>query len=166
MGESNGNRQTRQNQPLQEAGNERNGKKIKEIEDIISAYDFMKVEGLSEIEFDANNIKFHIKRKVDSIIPRSHPVVVEHEQEKEEISDAASIKSPLSGTFYCSPKHGEPPFVNVGDVVEEGKTLCIIEAMKIMNEIKADFSCKIIKILAVNKKSISSGEVLFLVKPV
>ena len=129
----------------------------------------MKAEGLSEIEFDSDNTKYHIKRQsgIPVQIVRQHIAQEEIEKEiEEEILDTISVKSPLSGTFYCSPKHGSPPYVNVGDVVQEGESLCIVEAMKVMNEIKADAKCKIIKVLAVNGKPVSSGEALFLVKAV
>jgi len=119
----------------------------------------MKAEGLSELEFDSDDTKIHIKRKNEK------PLFSEkHTQKKEETCEAESIKSPLSGTFYASSKHGMPPFVNVGDTVDEGTTLCIIEAMKVMNEIKADANYKILKILATTGKPVSAGEVLFLVK--
>lgn len=169
MGEGNGNRQAGQNQSLPKAGNERNGKKVKEIEEILSAYDFMKKEGLLEIEYVSDNAKFKIKRK-SVCIPASTFFIKEKKKEEEKkeevIRDAISIKTPLSGTFYASPKHGAPPYVNVGDTIEEGKTVCIVEAMKVMNEIKTDAKYKILKVLAVNAKSVSTGEVLFLVKPV
>lgn len=120
----------------------------------------MKAEELSEIEFDSDDTKIHIKRKSEKPL-----FSVKHVQKKEEeIYKAESIKSPLSGTFYAAGKHGMPPFVNVGDTVNEGATLCIIEAMKVMNEIKADANYKILKILATTGKPISAGEVLFLAK--
>ncbi|MFH0947949.1 MAG: biotin/lipoyl-containing protein [Elusimicrobiota bacterium] len=122
----------------------------------------MKVEGLSELEFDSSGIKILIRRKTD----KSHFAVKREplSEKEDEFCNTESIKSPLSGTFYAASKHGMPPFVNDGDTVEEGTTLCIIEAMKVMNEIKADVKYKILKILAVNGKSVSAGEVLFLVK--
>ncbi|MBN1384115.1 MAG: acetyl-CoA carboxylase, biotin carboxyl carrier protein [Elusimicrobia bacterium] len=168
MGKSNGHRQAGQDQPLEKTGSERDGKKVTkpsgEINEVLSAYDFMKEEELSEIGFDAANAKIHIKRKTDTItIPSIKHV--KHEPKEELFSDATSINSPLSGVFYSSPKPGEPPFVVTGDSVIAGQTICIIEAMKVMNEIKADSNYKIIKILAVNGKAVSSGEALFLVKP-
>lgn len=128
--------------------------------EILNAFEFMKAEGLSEIEFDSDDTKICIKRKTE----KPH-FPVEHVQKKEEaFLEAESIKSVLSGTFYATSKHGMPPFVNVGDTVEQGATLCIIEAMKVMNEIKADAKYKILKILATNGKPVSVGEVLFLAK--
>lgn len=121
----------------------------------------MKEEELSEIGFDSADTKIHIKRKTDA------PAVfsVKHEPKEDLLADAISIRSPLSGIFHSSPKPGQPPFVVIGDTVTEGQTLCIIEAMKVMNELKSDSAGTIIKILAVNGKSVSGGEALFLVKP-
>ena len=142
---------------------------IKEIPEILTAFEFMKAEGISEIEFDSDDTKIHIKRKSDrreSLWDEKPLFSVKHVQKKEEeiYKAAESIKSPLSGTFYATSKHGMPPFVNVGDTVEKGATLCIIEAMKVMNEIKADAKYKILKILAATGKPVSAGEVLFLAK--
>lgn len=122
----------------------------------------MKAEGLAELEFDSDIDKIRIKRKTDEadFAPRQ----VQKAEKEAEIVEADSIKSPLSGTFYAASKHGMPPYVSVGDTVDEGTTLCIVEAMKVMNEIKADAKYKIIKILATNAKPVSSGEALFLVK--
>ncbi|MBI5574520.1 MAG: acetyl-CoA carboxylase, biotin carboxyl carrier protein [Elusimicrobia bacterium] len=179
MGEGNGNRQAGQNQPLEKTGNARNGKKInpirneqlpgsngvKEIPEILTAFEFMKAEGLSELEFDSDDTKIHIKRKSEKPLFSVKQVQKKEEEiYKAEMLAVASIKSPLSGTFYSASKHGMSPFVNVGDTVDEGATLCIIEAMKVMNEIKADANYKILKILATTGKPVSAGEVLFLAK--
>ena len=119
-------------------------------------------EGLTEIEFAAGNAKFVIRRK--SELKPCPPVCSESKQE-EVLGDTLSITSPLSGVFYASQKPGMPPFAKNGDMVNKGDTFCIIEAMKVMNEIKFDAKYKIIKIFAVNGKPVSAGEVLCLVKP-
>lgn len=75
------------------------------------------------------------------------------------------IKSPIVGTFYEAPAPGAAPFVNVGDVIQPGKVLCIIESMKLMNEIEAEVSGTIVKRLVANGQPVEYGEVLFLVKP-
>jgi len=71
------------------------------------------------------------------------------------------IKSPMVGTFYRAPSPTSPPFVNAGDVIKEGQTLCIIEAMKLMNEVKAEQAGKIVKILAENGHPVEFDQVLF-----
>ncbi|GMH20560.1 hypothetical protein Nepgr_022401 [Nepenthes gracilis] len=75
------------------------------------------------------------------------------------------LKCPMAGTFYRSPGPGEPPFVKVGDKVQKGQPLCIIEAMKLMNEIEADQSGTIVDILVEDGKSVSIDTPLFLIQP-
>ncbi|MFN3813715.1 MAG: acetyl-CoA carboxylase biotin carboxyl carrier protein [Aquificaceae bacterium] len=101
-----------------------------------------KVEPLREIK--------HIE-----IMPTSEPV---SEEEKLHV-----IKSPLVGTFYRSPSPGAPPFVEVGDVVSPGQVLCIIEALKVMNEIESDVRGKIIRVLVENGQTVEYGQPLFLI---
>ncbi|MFH1540306.1 MAG: biotin/lipoyl-containing protein [Elusimicrobiota bacterium] len=187
MGEGNRDRQTGSNQPLEEASSSRNGKiivepvrdntlhcdtlnNIKEIEGILSAFEFMKTEGLSEIEFSLDGTKVLIKRKIETPSFLIEPI--KREQKKDEFREVErepckkdeSIKSPLPGIFYASSKPNFPAFVNVGDTVDEGATLCIIEAMKTMNEIKADKKYKILKVLIANGKPVAADAVLFFVK--
>lgn len=71
------------------------------------------------------------------------------------------ITSPLAGVFYRAPSPGAPPFVQEGDTVSPGQTLCIVEAMKLMNEITAEVPCRIVKILAENGKVVEPGQELF-----
>ncbi|MFN3362307.1 MAG: acetyl-CoA carboxylase biotin carboxyl carrier protein, partial [Pseudanabaenaceae cyanobacterium] len=70
------------------------------------------------------------------------------------------VVSPMVGTFYRSPAPGEPPFVEVGEMVKKGQTLCIIEAMKLMNEIEAEVAGRIAEILVENAQPIEFGQVL------
>ena len=75
------------------------------------------------------------------------------------------VKSPIVGTFYEAPSPGTPPFVQVGDTVREGQVLCIIEAMKLMNEIEADVAGEIVKKLVANGQPIEYGQELFVIRP-
>ena len=75
------------------------------------------------------------------------------------------IISPIVGTFYGSPKPESPQFVSVGSKVKKGDPLCIIEAMKLMNEIDAEFDCEIVEICAKNEQLVEFGNILFKVKP-
>lgn len=75
-----------------------------------------------------------------------------------------TIKSPMIGTFYRSPKPGEPPFVNVGDSISAGQHICIIEAMKLFNEIESEVSGKIVKVLADDASPVEYDQPLFLVE--
>ncbi len=76
------------------------------------------------------------------------------------------VKSPIVGTFYEAPSPGAAAFVAEGDTVRAGQTLCIVEAMKIMNEIEAEFDCVIKKRVAMNGKPVEFGETIFVVEPI
>jgi acetyl-CoA carboxylase biotin carboxyl carrier protein len=75
------------------------------------------------------------------------------------------VKSPIVGTFYEAPSPGAPPFVKPGDSVEVGQVLCIVEAMKLLNEIESDVAGEIVKKLAVNGQPIEYGQELFVIRP-
>jgi len=75
-----------------------------------------------------------------------------------------TINSPIVGTFYRSPAPDAAPYVEVGQVVEKGQVLCIVEAMKLMNEIEAEFRCKIVKISKENAQATEFGDPLFVVE--
>jgi acetyl-CoA carboxylase biotin carboxyl carrier protein len=74
------------------------------------------------------------------------------------------VKSPIVGTFYESPAPGAPPFIKIGDIVKAGQVLCIIEAMKLMNEIESDASGEIVKMIAANGKPVEYGQPLFAIR--
>ena len=79
------------------------------------------------------------------------------------IKNNITIKAPLVGTFYLSPKPDEPPYVKEGDMIEEGQTICIIEAMKIFNEIESEHTGKIIKIFPQNMSPVEYDQDLFII---
>lgn len=81
-------------------------------------------------------------------------------------SDLIAINSPMVGTFYRSPAPEEDPFVGVGDRISTGQTVCIIEAMKLMNELEAEVSGEIVEILVENSQPVEFGQTLMLVRPV
>lgn len=76
------------------------------------------------------------------------------------------VTSPIVGTFYAAPSPESDAYVKVGDVVEAGETLCIVEAMKLMNEIEAEYKCKIVEIVKANAEPVEYGDVLFIVEKV
>jgi acetyl-CoA carboxylase biotin carboxyl carrier protein len=76
------------------------------------------------------------------------------------------VSSPIVGTFYRAPNPDADPYVKVGEFVEQGQTLCIVEAMKLMNEIEADISGTVVKVLPENAQPVEYGESLFMVRPV
>jgi acetyl-CoA carboxylase biotin carboxyl carrier protein len=75
------------------------------------------------------------------------------------------VKSPIVGTFYESPSPGSPPFVRPGDEVEAGSVLCIVEAMKLMNEIESDVAGNVVKQLVTNGQPVEYGQPLFAIRP-
>ncbi len=82
----------------------------------------------------------------------------------EEYTDAAIVTSPMVGVFYCAPAENAEPFVKPGDTVKKGDVLCIIESMKLMNEIVAEQDCTILEVCVSNKQAVDFGHTLFKIK--
>ena len=148
---------------------------VKEIKEMI---DLMNENNLTELEIEKNGTKIKLRRQTtahaegESLI--QGPVIVERQtvtKEKESgqksvvSSKHIQIKSPMIGTFYRAPSPDSPPFVDTGDELEVGQVVCIIEAMKLMNEIKSDIKGKVIEILAENGQAVEFGQPLFLLEP-
>ena len=83
----------------------------------------------------------------------------------EKARDEALVRAPIVGTFYAAPSPDAAPFVAVGDRVEAGQTLCIIEAMKLMNEIESEVSGEIVEICVENAQPVQFGQTLFKIRP-
>lgn len=141
---------------------------------VTSLYELMKSEKLEELEVKDKDLYIYLKRK--SKTPRHTgtayhapaPSAQETSAAKAEGAPAATagetVKSPITGVFYRAPSPALPSFVKEGDIVGAGKTLCIVEAMKVMNEVKSDSGMKILKILVENGKPVVSGQELFLIE--
>jgi acetyl-CoA carboxylase biotin carboxyl carrier protein len=100
--------------------------------------------------------------------PAAHSVVPPAETPAAPVDEEAGlhiVKSPIVGTFYESPSPGSPPFVKPGDMVEVGQVLCIVEAMKLMNEIESDAAGEIVKRFATGGQPVEYGQKLYAVKP-
>lgn len=95
--------------------------------------------------------------------PAEQRVTENKSEDKTEEKNYHVVKSPMIGTFYRSPSPDKPPFVNIGDTVEIGQPLCIIEAMKLFNEIESDVKGKIVKILVENATPVEYDQPLFLI---
>ena len=108
-------------------------------------------------------VKISAEEKTPSI-DKTKDIIIKNDDNIEEDSNTVKVFSPLVGTFYLSPKPGSPPFVNEGDSVEIGQTLCIIEAMKIFNEIESEFNGKIIKILVEDGTPVEYDQPLMIIK--
>jgi acetyl-CoA carboxylase biotin carboxyl carrier protein len=134
-----------------------------------SLYEIMRDEKIQELEINSKDYSICIKRKDKN--ENKQPVVLKKQEIAETIvsSDKSektptlgeTIKSPITGIFYKSPSPSAPVYVDEGSIAESGKVVCIIEAMKVMNEIKAPFKAKILKILVENGKPVNSGQDLF-----
>jgi acetyl-CoA carboxylase biotin carboxyl carrier protein len=132
-----------------------------------SLYKIMKEEKVQELQVNSKGYSIRIKRKNKN---ENKPSVILKKQEaienvvssdKPKESSLETIKSPITGIFYKSSSPSTPAYVTEGSIIESGKTVCIIEAMKVMNEIKSPFKAKILKILVENGKSVNSGQGLF-----
>ncbi len=97
--------------------------------------------------------------------PASQPAPAKAEAPKEDTSKYAEVRAPIVGTFYRAPSPDAEPFVKEGDTVKKGQVLCIIEAMKLMNEIESEVSGVVRKIMVSNGEPIEYGQVLFLIEP-
>jgi len=135
-----------------------------EVEKII---ELAKKNGLKEFSLETDEIKISFKLcdedKVNSLILTAKTEETKNEEsiEKNEASQNYIVKSPLVGVFYRSPSPKAPPFVEVGDVVEVGQTLCIVEAMKVMNEVTSDKKGKVVKIFPKNGEMVEFDSPLF-----
>ena len=153
---------------------------VKDIKDLILTIDKTSVESV-EIEKGDFVIRVSKKAKVESnniqMINEAITVDKVKEVNKElevgnedntkyiqEIEDLHIIKSPMVGTFYGAPSPDSAPFVKVGDKVEKGQTLCIVEAMKMMNEIKSDIAGEIVEILAEAEDIVEYGQPLMRIR--
>lgn len=87
-----------------------------------------------------------------------------HEEKNDDETNYKKIVSPMVGTFYTSPAPDKPAFVKAGDMVKKGQTVCIIEAMKLMNEIESDYDGEIVRVLVNNEEMVQYGQPLFLIK--
>src|SRR5215468_2810960 len=149
-----------------------NLKELKEIIDLVTSK-----ESIEELELEKSGVRLRIRRAsnhttsvavaqaaitstVPAALPQAQPEIAEQKGE-----DLYYIKSPIVGTFFKAPSPNSEAFVSVGDLVEKGSVVCIIEAMKLMNEIESDVAGEIIHILVENGQPVEYGEKLFAIRP-
>lgn len=136
---------------------------LKELKEIIN---FMDENGLCELEIEEEGKRIKLKKfSSEHVVFPSKENVPSPTKEEVRKEGLIEIKSPMVGTFYRAPSPGARPFVDVEDVIQPGDVVCIIEAMKLMNEIKAEIGGKIVEVLAENGAPVEFGQPLFLVKP-
>lgn len=159
--------------------------KTSEIRDLI---DFIAHSGLNEVDIETKELKLHVKREPDQKVlksaaapivaappvvqqspvaptPSAAPVASPAPASSSSGSKTVEIKSPMIGTFYRSSNPDTPPFASVGDKITKGQTVCIIEAMKLFNEIESEVSGTVVKVMVDNSSPVEYEQVLFLVEP-
>lgn len=136
-----------------------------ELEDLKKLIEFLGETDVTELEVEKAGIKLKIKREKTLSPLQKTPNVCE-KTTSEETQGLITVTSPIVGTFYRSPSPGAPPFVEVGTKVKKGQILCIIEAMKLMNEIESEFEGTIVKIFVEDKQPVEYGKPLFLIGPI
>jgi acetyl-CoA carboxylase biotin carboxyl carrier protein len=158
----------------------------KELKELI---EFLIEKDIAEFELERGDVKVKIKRAAETpAVPESRYIAVHPAPApvnvpspvpvpaKVELAAAAAVpaepeenlhivRSPIVGTFYEAPSPGAPPFIKVGDQVEVGQVLCIVEAMKLMNEIECDVAGEVVKKLVANGQPIEYGQELFSIRP-
>jgi acetyl-CoA carboxylase biotin carboxyl carrier protein len=131
-------------------------------EEIKKWIDLFKISGLSKLSVKDGN--FEISMEMGSLIEKKGPNHTSEMKEITQIDLSKIITSPMVGTFYASASPKSPPFVEVGDFVKAGDTLCIIEAMKVINEIKAESSGKIKEIMVKDGSAIEFAKPIFVME--
>lgn len=142
-----------------------------ELDEIKQLMELLKNTDITEIQVEREGVKLKIKRerfmRSFEIEPPVKPVtpLVEIKEEVEETQSLVTITSPIVGIFHRSPAPEASPFVEIGTAVKKGQVLCIVEAMKLMNEIESDSDGVVSKILVENGQPVEYGEPLFLIEP-
>lgn len=152
-----------------------------DLEHLKGLYDLMLEKGLDTVELRQNDSIIKLSRSSAGAHgghwipaqPAYHPPVAGEgpgaaapaSAESAPADSKNSINAPLAGVFYRASSPTTPAFVKEGDVVDPGQTLCIVEAMKVMNEIKAESRCRIVRIAVENSRPVTAGQALFMVEP-
>ena len=144
---------------------------LKEIKEMIN---LMNENGLAELEIEKEGMRIKLKKEGEAGASQLSPLIIEKEKtapDKEETQTAEKnsekvreIKAPMVGTFYRSPSPEAPSFIEVGQIIEVGQVICIIEAMKLMNEIKSEIKGKVLEVLVENAEPVEFGQTMFLVE--
>jgi len=146
---------------------------IRKVKKLIEMLESSELEVI-EIQEGEESVRL-VKKQTETVVshvtqnpadPVTEKTVIGHSQEALSTIKAADgevITSPMVGTFYAGPSPGAKPFISVGDEIQEGDIVCIVEAMKMMNEIKSDFSGKVTSVLVENSEPVEFGQALFTV---
>jgi acetyl-CoA carboxylase biotin carboxyl carrier protein len=138
-----------------------------ELEKLKEFINFMNENSLCELEIEEEGRRIRLKKFSENqpvMISQISPQITPEKESKKE--GLIEIKSPMVGTFYRAPSPGVKPYVEIGDSIKPSDVVCIIEAMKLMNEIKAEIGGKITQILVENGQPVEFGQTLFVLEPV
>jgi acetyl-CoA carboxylase biotin carboxyl carrier protein len=164
-------------QTAEETGHEVSltGGSTKQIQELI---DLLRRNNLTELEFERQGIRIRVRHdlaakplttSVQEFVPALPQQPLHSASATTSVSDAntgfLTVTSPIVGTFYRSPSPDADPYVEEGDAVKKGQVLCVVEAMKLMNEIESEVDGRLVKILVENTKSVEYGQALFLIDP-
>jgi acetyl-CoA carboxylase biotin carboxyl carrier protein len=138
-----------------------------ELEKLKEFINFMNDNSLCELEIEEEGKRIRLKKFSENqpVIVSQAPIPAKEEKpgRKEGVIE---IKAPMVGTFYRAPSPGAKPYVEIGDVIKPGDVVCIVEAMKLMNEIKAEIGGKIVEVLVENGQPVEFGQTLFVLEAV
>jgi acetyl-CoA carboxylase biotin carboxyl carrier protein len=151
---------------LNETGEEETRQQRLPLDEVQRLVDLVRESGVGEIRVRQGDVEITVKVNPEAPA-REERVAREPELEPPtaEMDGLHAVRSPLVGTFYRAPAPGEDAYVEVGDVVRAGQILCIVEAMKLMNEIPADVSGEVVEILADNAEGVEYDQPLFYLRP-
>ncbi len=142
-----------------------------DLEKLTALFDLLALKGIVEFEHEESGVRLRVARGVPSAIGPAVSVIATAAlpqapaaDARDVLTDCVDVTSPFVGSYYCAPSPDTPPFVEVGSVVRPGQTLCIIEAMKLMNEIEAEWAGTVVEIFAQNGKNVEYGQKLFRIK--
>lgn len=148
---------------------------LKEIKEMIN---LMNDNNLLELEVEKEGMRIRLKKMGAQAGDFSGPVIIERQMQdrdarqetaqaqlsRAQAAKAIEVKAPMVGTLYRAPSPGAPSYVEIGQTIEPGQVICIIEAMKLMNEIKAEIKGKILEILVENAEPVEFGQPMFLIE--
>ena len=135
-----------------------------DLEQIEKLVEIIEKSTLKEITVEEGNLKINLKRENNTEIQNVTKNIDKKPEDLEEPDEESFITSPIVGTFYSAASPETPAFVRVGDIAKKGQPVCIVEAMKLMNEINCDFDCQIEAVLVSNEQKVEYGQPLFRVK--
>jgi acetyl-coA carboxylase, biotin carboxyl carrier protein len=137
-----------------------------DLEQIEKLVEIIEKSTLKEITVEEGNLKINLKRENNIEIQSISKNIEKKVEIVEEPDEESFITSTIVGTFYSAASPETPAFVRVGDTVKKGQPVCIVEAMKLMNEINCDFDCEIEAVLVSNEQKVEYGQPLFRVKKI